>query len=685
MGRGGGGGGVAPPRPIAYESRMTSEWTLDNTSLTCTLALADGALSWRLDGPAGLATSPTALSPLTVDGQTPRWERVLDARTHDEPGGEKTLTVELEDPGGLRLAQHVQLFPGRPFARIWAELTNAGHEPRRVTECAILSLEVGTAPTILFHVDQFSWVYRRDFFTPHEAQVWPGRLPIEVRMGSFPSHHNGPSSCAWFALRPGAVGDPPDGPPISAPGLVAGIEFNGKSRLRAWAEPDATRITSTIDDLAHALAPGAVFEVPACFVGQYTGDWDEAGYVTQRFAEAHVHPPRPDDRYPWLQYNSWKYGQEIDEAQQLAVIDRCAELGVELAVLDLGWARTIGDWRPNPEKFPRGLAPIAERARSYGMRFGVHMALAQCAPDAPIAHEHPEWLAGTYDDYFGAGRLCLGHQPCRDWLIGEILRLIDEDGIDYIIQDGEDMVKRCERADHTHAPGDSNYAGSQQGIDVVIEAIRRERPHVVLENCEDGGCMMTYKMARLYHTSITVDNIATYATRQGIYGASYPFSPRYSVRYMEDDPTPYTLRSSIFGGPLIFMQRIGDWDAQQMADTRAAAEQYKQLRLLVRDAKIIHLRPPRYNIDRLGWGWDAIQAVAPDQSRSVVMVYRAQGDAPEYTVRPRGLAPDTTYTVRLGERGEHARLSGAALERDGVVMALGEFAAEMIWLDREEG
>ncbi|MEN9938414.1 MAG: hypothetical protein RLZZ387_4993 [Chloroflexota bacterium] len=666
------------------DTNTPSSWSVQSDALTCALALADGRLTWRLAGPAGLDTQPAALGALMVAGSPVAWARSLGAAESDGPDGVRTLTLELEDAaGGLRLTQHVQLFPGRPFARVWAELRNTSAAPVTVTRCAFLALELGTAPAMLFHVDQFSWVYRRDFFTPHEAQIWPGRTPIEVRMGSFPSHHNGPTSCAWFALRPGNVGEPPEGPTAAFDGLVCGIEFNGKSLLRAWAEPDMTRVESTIDALAHVLAPGAAFEVPAVFVGQYRGDWDEAGYATQRFAEAHVHPPMPDERYPWAQYNSWKYGQEIDEAQQLAVIDRCAELGIEVVVLDLGWARTIGDWRPNPQKFPRGLAPIAERARSYGMRFGVHMALPQCAPDAPVAAEHPEWLAGTYDDYFGAGRLCLGHQPCRDWLIGQMLRLIDEDGVDYIIQDGEDMVKRCDRADHSHAPGDSNYAGSTLGIDVVLETVRRARPHVVLENCEDGGCMMTYKMARLYHTSITVDNIATYATRQGIFGASYPFSPRYSVRYMEDDPTPYTLRSSIFGGPLILMQRITDWDEHEMADTKAAVAQYKELRQLVRDAKVIHLLAPRYNVDRIGYGWDAIQAVAPDRSRSAVMVYRAQGGPAERAIRPRGLDPAATYRVRLADRGARPAMSGEALEREGVTLALAELDSEIVWLERE--
>ena len=440
-------------------------------------------------------------------------------------------------------------------------------------------------------------------------------------------------------------------------------------------------IESRIDDLAHPLRPGEPFEAPAFFVGCYNGDWDEAGFVTQRFAEAHVHPPLPDERYPWVQYDSWKYGQAIDEAQQLAVLERLAELGIEVAVLDLGWARTIGDWRPDPVKFPRGLRPLADRAHALGMKFGVHVAIAQMALDVPAAQEHPEWLVYTGDDYFGAGAICLGHQPCREWLIDALVRLVEEQQLDYIIQDGEDVVKRCTRTDHTHGPGDSNYACSTAGLDQVILAVRRAHPHLVWENCEDGGCMMTYRMARLCHTSITVDNIASYATRQGIYGASYPFSARYSVRYMEDEPTPYTLRSALFGGPLIFMQRIGDWDAQQMADTKAAIAQYKQLRTIIRDAKVIHLLPPRTNVEHFGRDRDAIQAVSLDQARSVVMVYRAVGGVAERTIQLRGLRPGASYTVRYADAG-HQRVYGAdSLHEIGLVVALAELSSEVIELD----
>uniref|UniRef100_A0A7C1JX78 Alpha-galactosidase n=1 Tax=Caldilinea aerophila TaxID=133453 RepID=A0A7C1JX78_9CHLR len=658
-------------------------WEIGHGDLRCRVEWRGNQLFWQLIHPLapGGRTQPAAISAIAVQGQPVQWTKLVGAEQNGESAS--CLKVTLEDATGrLRLVRAFELFPEHPFVRVWGlvERVNAEEAPPLIDDVEILRLELGvTQPVTLLHVEQFSWAYPKDFFTPRQVSLRPYIVPHELRMGSFPSHYTAPSSCAWVALREGPP-DPSDETPGSGPGLVIGIEFNGKSRLRAWATADSVTLESRIDELAHRLRSDEPFEMPAFFVGCYHGDWDEAGYVTQRFAEAHVHPPMPDERYPWVQYNSWKYGQEINEAQQLAVLERCAELGIEVVVLDLGWARTIGDWRPNPVKFPRGLRPIAERAHELGMKFGVHVAIAQMAPDAPAAQAHPEWLAFGGDDYYGAGAICLGHRPCQEWLIESLVRLIAEEQLDYIIQDGEDVVKRCLRTDHTHAPGDSNYANSTAGLDRVIQAVRRVHPHLVWENCEDGGCMMTYRMARLCHTSITVDNIATYATRQGIYGASYPFSPRYSVRYMEDEPTPYTLRSAIFGGPLILMQRIADWNEQEMADAKRAIAEYKRLRSLIRNSKVIHLVPPRHNVERYGRGWDAIQAVSPDQTRSVMMVYRALGGPDERMICPRGLRVGKTYRVHYADAGRTEVRSAESLHTDGLTVKLEELGSEIIEL-----
>jgi hypothetical protein len=151
---------------------------------------------------------------------------------------------------------------------------------------------------------------------------------------------------------------------------------------------------------------------------------------------------------------------------------------------------------------------------------------------------------------------------------------------------------------------------------------------------------------------------------------------------MQDEPTPYTLRSALFGGPLILMQKITEWDAAQMATTRQAIEEYKMLRSLVRDAKIVHLIPPRYNVDGIGYGWDAIQAVAPDRSRSAVMAYRAMGGPDTHTIHPRGLLADATYRVSYADHAGETTFTGADLESRGIELTLPEFGSEIVHLAR---
>ncbi|MFN3979949.1 MAG: hypothetical protein ACK4SA_06150 [Caldilinea sp.] len=53
----------------------------------------------------------------------------------------------------------------------------------------------------------------------------------------------------------------------------------------------------------------------------------------------------------------------------------------------------------------------AGRALELGMKFGVHVAIVQMAPDAPAAIEHPERLAFG-GDYYGVGAICYGAFHC---------------------------------------------------------------------------------------------------------------------------------------------------------------------------------------------------------------------------------------------------------------------------------
>ena len=98
-----------------------------------------------------------------------------------------------------------------------------------------------------------------------------------------------------------------------------------------------------------------------------------------RFELAHVLPRASSERLRPVLYNSWEAtGFNVDEAGQKALAEKAARIGVERFVMDDGWfgARAssragLGEWIPNPNKFPHGLGPLIEHVHKLGMDFGL--------------------------------------------------------------------------------------------------------------------------------------------------------------------------------------------------------------------------------------------------------------------------------------------------------------------------
>jgi hypothetical protein len=96
------------------------------------------------------------------------------------------------------------------------------------------------------------------------------------------------------------------------------------------------------------------------------------------------------------------------------------------------------------------------------------------------------------------------------------------------------------------------------------------------------------------------------------------------------------------------------------------------------------LLPPRANVNNQGWGWDAIQSVAVPADQSVVMVYRAMGDTPSRVIYPRGLQADAWYLIACEDAQQQWQRRGSDIMRYGIAVALPEFSAEILRLDRIE-
>jgi alpha-galactosidase len=173
-------------------------------------------------------------------------------------------------------------------------------------------------------------------------------------------------------------------------------------------------------------------------------------------------------------------------------------------------------------------------------------------------------------------------------------------------------------------------------------------------------------MTRRYVTSIASDNADVMTTRRSMFGATYPFPPRYTDRYMQDEQLDtYTTRSYMFGGPWIFMNRLPLMSGRDIDFAASEIRLYKTLRARIRDGKVFHLTgpPAERHID-------AIESYDQATDSALVFVFRAGAAASGARVEIRGLNPGRMYRVRFQNSARVLQASGADLMSTGVQVGL---------------
>jgi alpha-galactosidase len=94
---------------------------------------------------------------------------------------------------------------------------------------------------------------------------------------------------------------------------------------------------------------------------------------------------------------SWyHFFHRVNESDLLRNLEALAaareEIPVDVVQLDDGFQRAVGDWLETNEKFPRGLAPLAEAIAAAGFVPGIWTAPFCLAPESRVFAQHSEWL-----------------------------------------------------------------------------------------------------------------------------------------------------------------------------------------------------------------------------------------------------------------------------------------------------
>lgn len=510
-------------------------------------------------------------------------------------------------------------------------------------------------------------------------------------------------------------------------GWYVGIEFSGRVHLTLARKGASLRgsvgLNPNPGPFRTRLRPGETFETPRIFLGATSGGPDETGNVLRRWVRDVLTNPNSwnDPQYPVVVNNSWGSGMAIDENVALRMIRDAASLGFEMFHMDAGWFRGVGDWRPDPKKFPHGITPIADQAHAKGMRFGLWVDWAQAglgtAPEALNARNPQvrKWLTNDLPENwqpeeFKGQTIDIGVPAAKAWALEETNRIVTDYKLDMLEHDGYLVAKGCEASDHPHAAPDPLnqctyrdsgfvFVESSNSTDVSYRAanayydiqseLRRNHPGLLLEICNDGGRMIDFGSAAHGDYFSVTDTYDPLSNRRAFYDASFVLPPAMLETYVERWPTPrianfrYMLRSGMMGW-LSVMIDTNSWDAAQHKAAKEEIELYKSgLRPLIRDAALYHI-----SIRPDGAHWDGIEYF--DHTRRVGVVYAFHGSIQGETSHKfilRGLNPASTYRIRFHDHSSRDLIvSGRKLVTSGLEVRLPErMSSEIVFVEENIG
>ncbi|KAK6951547.1 hypothetical protein Daesc_006068 [Daldinia eschscholtzii] len=264
--------------------------------------------------------------------------------------------------------------------------------------------------------------------------------------------------------------------------------------------------------------------------------------------------------------NSWEgLGFDFNQSSMVKLAEDAAGLGCSLFVNDDGWFGTdyprdndtlgLGDWSPDPAKFPDGLGPYVEQVdkivvqnTSEHVKFGLWVEPEMVNPDSDLYKQHPEWCmhAGNHNRTLQRNQLVLnlGLEEVQDYIITTIEEILDSASIKYIKWDNN-------RGIHEMPSPSANHA-YMLGLYRVIDNLTTAHPEILWEGCASGGGRFDAGLLHYWPQSWTSDDTDGLERLYIQFGTSYPYPPSAMGCHVSAVPNHQTGRTT----PLAFRAAV---------------------------------------------------------------------------------------------------------------------------------
>lgn len=639
----------------------------------------------------------------------------------DLPGGQRTVEVAFEEacirPSGddavearlvlvdllapLRLSLCYRVAAGTSVIERWSELdygTEGGGEPVVVHQLAAADWWVPAGS-----VDRLVYLAGSAGRETSETEVplTPGRVVLESRRG-MTGHQQNPA-----CLMAGPATEE------TGPTWSVMLAWSGSWKLVVETRPQGqTHVVGGWNDLDATvrLRPGESLATPvlaglACSGG--LGGASRAWHDYQRHFVLRGRPPagrspsfpalpRPRQEIPVrpVLYNSWEAtGFGVNEAGQLDLARRAARLGVERFVVDDGWFAGrrsdhagLGDWRPDPDKFPAGLGRLVDEVERLGMDFGLWVEPEMVNPDSDLYRSHPDWVYSFPGRERAESRhqlvLNLARPDVAEWIFETLDGLLSQYTIRFLKWD-------CNRP-FTHvgwsgAPNPERvWIEHPKGLYRVLEQLRAAHPGVEIESCAGGGGRVDLGILSRVEQVWPSDNTDA-ADRLVIQeGFSLFYPPEIMMSWVTDVPNQMTGRvlplSMRFRVAMMGALGVGGdlrrWSAADLAEAAAHIAWYKEVRPTIQRGRLYRLA----GVGDRGVG--AVEYLSAGGQDAVVLAgwWPHAWGVDGGRLRLKGLDRDASYLEhRSGVQRSGAFLAEVGLSLEGIQ----EFGSQAWWWRRE--
>jgi len=414
----------------------------------------------------------------------------------------------------------------------------------------------------------------------------------------------------------------------------------------------------------YSLAPKQVFTTPEMVFtysdsgkGQISRNYHD---WARKYAMAHGDQLRP------IVLNSWEGAYfSFDESTITGMVDKAAEFGIEMFVLDDGWFGNkyprngdnagLGDWQTNTEKLPRGINYLAEYTHNKGMKFGIWIEPEMVNPKSELAEKHPEWIVKSGKREILTMRnqwlLDLSNPQVQDFIVktfDDVVALSP-----YISYIKWDANRHVENVGSEFLPADKQthfWIDYTKGLYSVYERIRAKYPDIMIQLCSSGGGRLDFGALKYHDEYWASDNTSPMSRIFIQYGSNLFFPAIATASHVSTAPNHQTgaITSLKFRFDVAMSGRLGmemqpkDIEGDEVGFTKEAIKNYKLIRPIVQLGDLYRLVSP-YE----GSGWASHMYVAKDKKQAVLFAYslKYHNRTISFNAKMSGLDPNKKYKI----------------------------------------